>query len=49
MSFREFMLEIVGEVCKLIGLLSYYRRYISDFVKIVKFFYDFFKEFEKRG
>ena len=35
-SLRESMPETVGEVRKRTGLLSYYRRYISDFAKIAK-------------
>ena len=49
MSLRESMPETVGEVRKLTGLLSYYRRYISDFAKIAKPLYDLLKEPEKRG
>ena len=30
----------VGEVRKLVGLLSYYRRYIKDFSRIAKPLYD---------
>ena len=48
-SLRESMPETVGEVRKLTGLLSYYRRYISDFAKIAKPLYDLLKEPEKRG
>ena len=48
-SLRESMPKTVGEVRKLTGLLSYYRRYISDFAKIAKPLYDLLKEPETRG
>ena len=41
------MAKAVGEVRKLNGLLSYYRRYISDFAKIAKPLIDPIKDTEK--
>ena len=49
MSLTESMPNTVGEVRKLTGLLSYYRRYIGDFAKIAKPLYDLLKEPEKKG
>lgn len=42
-SLRESRPETVGEVCKLTGLLSYYRRYIKHFSRIAKPLYDLLK------
>ena len=48
-SLRESTPKTVGEVRKLTGLLSYYRRYIQGFAKIAKPLYDLLKEPEKKG
>ena len=43
-SLRESPPKTVGEVRKLTGMLSYYRRYIQDFAKTAKPLYDLLKE-----
>ena len=48
-SLRESTPKTVGEVRKLTGLLSYYRRYIQGSAMIAKPFYDLLKEPEKKG
>ena len=48
-SLRESPPKTVGEVRKLTGLLSYYRRYIQDFAKTAKPLYDLLKEPDKKG
>ena len=46
-SLRESPPKTVGEVRKLAGLLSYYRRYIRNFARIAKPLYDLLKEPQK--
>ena len=48
-SLRESKPKNVGEVRKLTGLLSYYRRYIQHFSRIAKPLYDLLKEPERKG
>ena len=48
-SLRDPKPKNVGEVCKLNGLLSYYRRYIQHFSRIAKPLYDLLKEPERKG
>lgn len=48
-SLRKSVPNTVGEVRKLTGVLSYYRKYIWNFAKIAKPLYDLLKEPEKKG
>ena len=48
-SLRDSNPKNVGEVRKLTGLLSYYRRYIQHFSRIAKPLYDLLKEPERKG
>ena len=48
-SLRDSKPKNVGEVRKLNGLLSYYRRYIQHFSRIAKPLYDLLKEPERKG
>ena len=48
-SLRDSKPKNVGEVRKLTGLLSYYRRYIQHFSRIAKPLYDLLKETERKG
>lgn len=48
-SLRDSRPKTVGEVRKLTGLLSYYRRYIQHFSKIARPIYDLLKEPPKKG
>lgn len=48
-SLRESQPKTIGEVRKLTGLLSYYRRYIKNFSRIVKPLYDLLKGPDKKG
>ena len=48
-SLRDSKPTNVGEVRKLTGLLSYYRRYIQHFSRITKPLYDLLKEPERKG
>lgn len=40
MSLREKRPSTVGEVCQLLGFLSYYRMYIQDFSRVAKPLYE---------
>ncbi len=46
-ALKEKRPSIVGELRKMLGLLSYYRRYIKDFSRIAKPLYDLLKSNEK--
>ena len=48
-SLRDTKPKSVGEVRKLTGLLSYYRRYIQHFSRIARPLYDLLKEPEQKG
>ena len=48
-SLKESQPRTVGDVRKLTGLLSYYRRYIKNFAKVAKPLYDLLKEPVKKG
>ena len=48
-SLKESQPKTVGEVRKLTGLLSYYRRYIKNFSRIAKPLYDLLKGPDEKG
>ena len=48
-SLKEYQPRTVGEVRKLTGLLSYYKRYIKNFSRIAKPLYGLFKGPDEKG
>ena len=48
-SLKESQPRTAGEVRKMTGLLSYYRRYIKNFSRVAKPLYDLLKGPDKKG